>query len=81
MLRKATKKINKTPENRVKPASRKSIVKTIVTFVVNIFVELFLIIENFGAGVFSLLDFIVAFFISFFSYLYWGIKNILFFLW
>ena len=81
MLRKATKKINKTPENRVKPASKKSIVKTIVTFIVNIFVELFLIIKNFGAGVFSLLDFIVAFFISFFSYLYWGIKNILFFLW
>ena len=42
---------------------------------------MFLIIKNFGAGIFSLLDFIVAFFISFFSYLYWGIKNILFFLW
>ena len=38
MLRKSTKKINKTPENRGKPAGKKSIVKTIATFIINIFV-------------------------------------------
>ena len=86
MSNKSAKKIDKTPDSNSSPTKKKTltisnIFKSIKRFIINIFVELFLVIKGFGMGVFGVLDFIVSFVISSFSYLYWGIKNIASFLW
>ncbi len=47
----------------------------------DLFKEVFLLLKSIGLGLFSVLDFLVTFVISFFSYLFWGAALIIKFIW
>lgn len=84
---------NKTPKSKkVKPKSNKTkskkepftlmtLFKFIPVLISNIFIEIYTLLKSCALGVFGIFDFLISFIISFFSYLFWGIKNILLWLW
>ena len=43
--------------------------------------EFYNLLKSIFYGIFGFFDFIVSFFVSFFTYLFWGIKNVLMFFW
>lgn len=75
MAKKGTIKKKKTIK-QAKPKAKKSsfniiaIPKIIVT-------EIIVLIRSIGVGIFGTIDIIISFIVSFFSYLIWGIKNII----
>ncbi len=75
MAKKGTIKKKKTIK-QAKPKAKKSsfniiaIPKIIVT-------EIIVLIRSVGVGIFGTIDIIISFIVSFFSYLIWGIKNII----
>ncbi len=77
------KNTKNSPNNKSKkkPLTLIDVFKSIGKFIKNIFVELFLLVKSIGLGIFGIFDFIISFVISFFSYLFWGSKIIITFLW
>ena len=73
--------ITSKPKTKKKSFTLIDAFKYIIIFIKNIFKEIILLLKSIGLGVFSILDFLVSFVISFFTYLFWGTKNILFSLW
>ena len=76
----------KEKEKKVKPKKKDTIKKDTtkkpkinpIKFIIN---EIIVLIKSIGMGVFGLFDIIVSFIVSFVSYTYWGIRNIIVFLW
>ncbi len=76
----------KEKEKKVKPKKKDTINKDTtkkpkinpIKFIIN---EIIILIKSIGMGVFGLFDMIVSFIVSFVSYTYWGIRNIIVFFW
>ena len=49
-----------------------------IKFIIN---EIIVLIKSIGLGIFGLFDILVSFIVSFVSYTYWGMRNIIVFLW
>ena len=82
----AKKKEKKVKTNR-KDAKKKDTINKKTTkkprinpikFIIN---EIIVLIKSIGLGIFGLFDILVSFIVSFVSYTYWGMRNIIVFLW
>lgn len=75
MAKKGTIKKKKTIK-QAKPKAKKSSFNIIVIPKI-IVTEIIALIRSVGVGIFGTIDIIISFIVSFFSYLIWGIKNII----